>query len=301
MKTYIIIIILLFLSHDLFAASCCGGGSSSSLIIIGDNQSEFALGITYRTDLGQTDNLGWASFHGDKVIDQQLAFNFQFQKQLSERFQVAVKSTLIEKHIEKQNRSEKKTGPGDFDLQATYEYLPEYTYSVWKPRGFIYSKLSVPQSKSLYDSNSILFSDVRGSGLYAAGIGSFFIKHLTDYTLKVTFEWQHFFGRDFGVMTLKDYDKIIIPLGLSYSFTEAPIAIGFGSTFSYQTPKHFKGSINATSNKEYFWEFNSFINWIINREDSVGLGYSDSTLIGKNINSSLYRSVAVTYTRSNAL
>lgn len=298
MRIFFTLSFILLLTSNLYAASCCGGGSSSSLILVGDNVQEYSLGFSYRNDLGQTDSMGWSTFHNDSVIDRQNAFNFQLQRQIADRFQLAFKSGVVEKNIQKQNRHEKTTGLSDIDLQATYEMLPEYTYSLWKPRGFLYSKISKPMSRSLYDSRSSIYSDVRGSGLYTAELGTFFIKTISSFTLKTTIEWQHFFGKDFGNSSLSDYDKFMLPLGLSYALASLPMAVGAGATWSYQTPKKFQGVVSGTSAKEYFWEINSFVNWVITREHAVGLSYSDSTLVGKNINSPLYRSMGLTYTKS---
>ena len=299
----IIFLAILFSVYNLkaMAGSCCGGGSSSSLILIGDNRQEYSLGLSYRDDLGQTDNYGWATFHNDKTVDQQTTFNFQFQRLVSDRFQAAMKSSLIQKDITKQNRHESTSGMGDIDLQATYEFLPEFTYSALKPRGFTYLKLTMPTSKSLYNSDSPLYSDVRGTGLYSLSAGVFFIKHISAFTIKTAIEEQHFFGKEFSTLTIKDYNKLIIPLGLSYAFDPAPLSFGTGATWSYQTKKTFTGSISGAANKEYFWELNAFTNWIIDRESTVGISYSDSTLVGKNINSSLFRTVGLTYTHSTAL
>ena len=299
-KIIFISIILGFQVNTTFAGSCCGGGSSSSLILVGDNIQEYSLGLTYRNDLGQTDNEGWATFHNNQIVDNQMSLNFQFQRQIYDHFQLAIKSSLIQKDIEKQNRHEQTMGLADIDLQSTYEYLPEYTYSPWKPRGFIYLKLSIPTSNSLYDSNSPIYSDVRGSGLYSISSGTFFIKHLSAVTLKSAIEWQHFLGRNFDQTYIKDYDKLIIPLGLSYGFDPLPIALGTGATWNYQTLKKFSGLVQGSASSEYFWEISAFANWIISREVTIGLSYSDSTLVGKSINSPLYRSLGFTYTNATA-
>lgn len=283
------------------ASSCCGGGSASSMIITGDNAREFNLGYSYRNDLGQTDRSGWASFHDERTKDQQTALNLQYQSMIEDQFQMAGKISLINKSVRKQGRVENKSGLGDLELQGTYEFLPERTYSIIKPRGFLYSKFGIPNSRSLYDSKSVLFSDVRGSGLYNISLGTFFLKRLSVTTLKAGLEFQHFFGRTFQEGKLSDYDKVIVPLGATYAFDPVPLSVGINSTWNYQTEKNFTGSITSRSEKEYFWETGIFLNWSANREETWGISYSDSTLVGKNINSPLYRSFSLNYTLATAL
>lgn len=292
---------LFFLISKSYASSCCGGGSSSSLIITGDNRQELNLGFSYRNDLGQTDSEGWSGFHDDRTKDQQSAFNLQYQRMVEDQFQLAGKMSFINKNIRKQGRLENKSGPGDLEVQGTYEFIPERAYSVLKPRGFIFSKMSVPNSRSLYDSRSVIYSDVRGSGLYSASLGTFFLKQFSVFTLKAGAEVWHLFGRSFSEGKLSDYNKFIIPLGGTYSFDTIPLSWGINSIWNYQTKKKFTGTVNSVSGKEYFWETGTFLNWTVNREETWGLSYSDSTLVGKNINSPLYRSFGLTYTLATAL
>lgn len=288
-------ILFLIIFSKLYASSCCGGGSSSSMIITGDNRAELSLGYSYRNDVGQTDTSGNAYFNNSAITDQKQTINLQAQYQVSEYTQLATKTSFVEKELNKSGLNESNMGLGDIDLQATYEYLPEFTYHPIKPRGFIYFKSTIPTSKSLYNSESSIKSDVRGTGLYSIGLGNFFIKKFDNWTIKFTSEWNHFFGRNYKDLALSDYDKLIIPIGVSHSFDNSDFTIGFTDSFSYQTSKTLSGMNNSTSASEYFWELNTFINYSLNRNQMFSLSYSDSTLIGKNINSPLYRSAALTY------
>lgn len=283
------------------ASSCCGGGTSSSMIITGDNAHELNIGFGHRNDLGQTDAEGWAKFHDSRTKDQQSSLSIQYQQIIKDEFQLAGKITFIDKNIRKQGRVENKSGPGDFELQGTWEFLPERTYSLVKPRGFLFSKASLPNSRSLYDSRSVVFSDVRGSGLYTISLGTFFLKRFSVVTIKAGAEVQHLFGRRFPDGKLSDYNKIILPLGASYAFEDLPLSLGVNSTWNYHAEKKFSGSLASVSGKEYFWETGTFLNWSVNREETWGLSYADSTLVGKNINSPLYRSYSLIYTLATAL
>ncbi len=265
---YLFLFVLFIFSQWAQASSCCGGGSSSSMIITGDNRQEWNLGMSYRNDLGQTDNEGWATFHGEKIKDQQQSLSFQYNRLVLDQLQLAAKTSIIQKVMQKQGREETANGLGDLDIQASYEFLPEYTYSPIKPRGFVYSKLTIPNSQSLYDSNSAIFSDVRGTGLYSFSLGTFFIKKFSSSTFKFGAEGQHFFGKSFDQTQLNDYNKIILPLGYTYALDPIPLSIGMNSTWNYQTEKKISGITNRTSSHEYFWELGTFVNWSVNRNET---------------------------------
>jgi hypothetical protein len=297
-----LILISIFIFHKLaFASSCCGGGSSSSLIITGDNRYELSLGISARNDIGQTNSIGLAYLNNDSVIDQRQSINLQAQYQLSEFSQIAIKSSVISKEMLKSGINEKNKGLGDIDLQTTYEYLPERQFSLIKPRGFAYFKVTIPTSNSLYDSTSKIMSDVRGTGLYSFGLGNFLLKKIDLVTFKMTTEWNHLFGKSFLGYKLKDYEKFSIPFGISYAFGESSWSAGLTNSWNYQTGKEISGNINSKSSSEQFFEVSSFINYSPTREDIYSLSYADSTLIGKSLNSPLYRTWALTYTFVNAL
>lgn len=300
MKSLILLTSIVY-SFSVWGSSCCGGGSSSSMIITGDNLQELNIGFGHRNDLGQTDSDGWASFYDSRTRDQQSSLSIQYQRMIQDQWQLGGKISFIDKNLRKQGRVENKSGPGDLEIQGTWEFLPERTYSLIRPRGFLYSKISIPNSRSLYDSHSVIYSDVRGSGLYTTSLGSFFLKRLSLLTLKGGLELQHLFGRTFSEGKLSDYNKIIVPLGATYSFDPMPLSWGINSTWNYQTKKKFNGTITAVSEKEYYWEMGTFVNWTVNRDETWGLSYSDSTVVGKNINSPLYRSFGLNYTLATAL
>ena len=285
----------MFKQHLAFSASCCGGGSSSSVIITGDNQQELSLGYSYRNDIGQTDNQALASLNDNSIKDHQFLYSLQFARMLFDRFQTSIKMGVTSKELDKQHRIEKKSGLQDIELQSTYEFMPEYTYSKYKPRGFGYLKLSVPMSKSLYDSESQLFSDVRGSGLYSLAPGLFFLKKISALSLKSGFEYQYYFGKRFSDSTLSDYYKLVIPFGASYVLDQHPVVLSITSTWNYQTSKNLVGFIQSESPSEYFWDLNLSSTYRLSDAAGISLSYSDSSLIGKSVNSPLYRIIGLSY------
>lgn len=284
-----------------FAASCCGGGSGSSVIILGDNSQEFSFGYAFRNDIGQTDNAGFSSLHSSSIVDTQKIYNLQFTRVYFDRFQLAVKTGVTTKVLDKQGRQENKSGMQDVELQNIFEFLPEYSYSALKPRGFTYLKLTIPMSKSLYDSESALFSDVRGPGFYGLGSGLLFTKKVSQFSFKSGMEYQYFFGKEYSLAVLRDYYKVNIPFGISYGMESLPLILSLNSTWNYQSSKELVGRIQSKSPSEYFWDLNISSAYKLSDQSSVALSYSDSSIIGKSFNSPLYRTVGLSYNYGWAL
>jgi hypothetical protein len=293
---YFYLFSFIFLSFYIHASSCCGGGSSSSLIITGDNKAEMSLGYSKRFDIGQSNQDGFAVLNAEKNLDHSQNINFQSEYQITDRVQLGTRFSIVDKSIVKSGMKENTKGLSDIEIQSTYEYLPDFTYSEYRPRGFVYIKLSIPTSKNLYNSTSSVFSDVRGTGIYSLSAGNFFIKKINSYTFKLTFEWSHLFGKSYPYFKSHDYDKFNIPLGLAFTPLNTDFTFGLTDTFNYQFGKKLSGEINSNSPYEYFWDLSLFVNYSPNRNDLWSLSYSDSTLIGKSINSPLYRTIGLNYT-----
>jgi hypothetical protein len=296
-KIYLIFLFII-LSARSYASSCCGGGGSSSMIITADNKMEMSLGYSFRKDIGLTNSQGYSSLNSEQIRDESQNVDLGIHYQLLDYWQLASRVSLKSKDIKKSGKSESETGLSDIDIQASYEYLPEFNYSLWKPRGFLYSKLSIPTSKSLYDSQTPLFTDVRGAGLYSFSVGHFHQKKWGEWTVKLSTEVSHFFGKKYSNLKLEDYHKLLVPMGVSYAPENSDFSFGVNDTFTYQTPKKTTGTISSTSQKEYFWELGFFVNYMQNREAIWSLSYSDSSLVGKSINSPLYRTVSLSYAYS---
>ena len=301
MNFFLILFYFFVITHVAYSASCCGGGSSSSVIITGDNQQEFSFGYSYRNDIGQTDNQAVASLNDNSIQDHQFLYSLQIARMLFERFQTSLKIGVTTKDLDKQHRVEKKTGLQDIELQSAFEFMPEFTYSKFKPRGFSYLKLSVPMSKSLYDSKSQLFSDVRGSGLYSLAPGLFFLKKVSALSLKSGVEYQYYLGKIFSDSTLADYYKIVIPFGASFALDRSPVILSVTSTWNYQSAKDLSGFIQSKSPNEYFWDLNLSSTYRLSDAAGISLSYSDSSIIGKSVNSPLYRIIGLSYNYGWAL
>jgi hypothetical protein len=266
------------------------------MIITSDNQKEISLGYSHRTDIGQTNSDGKSTFNNSQIIDEKNSLNIGTSFLIKDQWQFGIKTSLVEKTVQKSGIKETNKGFSDIDIQGSFEYLPEFNYHPYKPRGFVYFKTTVPTSQSIYDSESKILSDVRGSGLYSVSMGNFLIKKFDLITLKFGTEFSYVFGKNFNSYKLKDFQKFTVPLGIAYAISNSDFSIGLTDTFSYTFPKTTIGNISSKSSKEYFWDINTFLNYSKNRDSIWSLSYSDSTLVGKSINSPLYRTVGLTYT-----
>lgn len=163
----------LFIQSSAFAASCCGGSLAAPALILGDEQRTFTATLAQREILEDVDTDGiWRKNQNHENIQN---LKLDFATLFSDRWQTGVSVPMIRKSKQYNSEENSKTGFGDVVLTLGYEALPEWEYSEWKPRGYLFTTLTVPTGKNLYETQGNTV-DVRGRGFWALGFGAAFIK-----------------------------------------------------------------------------------------------------------------------------
>src|SRR5690606_35595419 len=85
----------------------------------------------------------------------------------------------------------------DIGLLVGYEYLPDWNYNPWRPRGIGYVSLSIPTGRSVYQSTDKWGLDASGKGLWGLGIGTALIKAWGIWDVGFQGEVHRFFSRTF--------------------------------------------------------------------------------------------------------
>lgn len=270
----LLIFLILLTTQNALASSCCGGGSSSSLIILGDHEAEISLGTSFRNDFGNTDGHGEAFYNDKKARDTKKSLSLQGQFLIADFHQVALKLGFSEKDIKKGDLQDKKQGFDDSTVQYTYEFMPETTYSLYRPRGFIYLKGTISHSKSIHDSKSKVYADVFGAGEDSMGAGFLFTKKYGNILYKLGHEYSKFLKEGFY--------KSATPMGLTYSKPKSKISVGLNDTFIFEE-----------ENSVQYFELGAFINFEQNDDLLYSLSYSNSSLLGKSLNAPLYETISL--------
>lgn len=272
-----------------FAASCCGGGQSASSLILGDRLQEWTASTLYRSDLGQSNNDGKALFDGDNNRDQTLTYSLEYKKLFTDRFQSNISVNFIQKESKRLGKKESNSGFGDLGLGAFYEAFTNYNYSSWKPRAFIGIKLIAPFGENNFNSKKELRTDIRGTGFYKIDLPAVLVRDVWKFSLTPQYlPGQKNLDSTYAFATAGTY---------THAFNDA---FDISATFqwSYLAKKTYKSQTLVAGQ---YWEVSLSPAWTITPTTSLNLNYSDSTLIGINRNSALYRSVALGMTWAELL
>ena len=122
-----LVILFLFLPAKVFAASCCGGGVGASSLILGD--------LRARVQIQEASSAWYGRYKEGRYLELDKSpeirrFTMEAIYQSDEYWQLGA-SVLLEKSvIETQKRLKSSV------LNFFYEFLPEVSFSQWKPRGF---------------------------------------------------------------------------------------------------------------------------------------------------------------------
>lgn len=282
-------LITLLLSTNVYAASCCGGGQSASSLIIGDHLQEWTFLTLFRSDIGQTNNNGQALMDADENKDQTFTTSVEYKKLFGERAQGNMSLNFTQKESKRLGKNETSSGLGDLGIGTFYEAVTNYSYNEWLPRLFIGVKLIIPFGENNFNSKKELRTDIRGAGFYKLDAPLVAVKN--NWKLSATPQYL-------------PKQKNLVP---TYAFTTAgSYTYSLNDKFDFSTTLQW----NYLASKKYqsqnllagqYWDITLAPMWMLTKTTSVNLSYTDSTLLGKSRNSTLYRSASLGITWSELL
>ena len=275
------------------AASCCGGGFSSPSLITGDEKATFSVEIgSSMLDKDVSSHGIWKHRTSPEQLD---TFKIQAAHIFADRFQVGAGLPLVRRS----RAGIDSTGLGDAFLNLGYEVLPEFEYSVWRPRGVSYLTLTTPTGRSIQEASDSLQLDARGRGFWSLGLGTALTK---------------VFGRLDGVMTLEIHRSLqrevktssltgelhpgwggLFAIGSGYNF--AKTRLGANLSFSYEDPIETRGNISSEGSLTRFATASLMVSQMFGEDWAVSLAISDQSLLGSPINTALARAVTIAVQR----
>ncbi|RLA62674.1 MAG: hypothetical protein DRQ88_08860 [Epsilonproteobacteria bacterium] len=282
--------LLLIISFKSFGASCCGGGVIMPLLITGDYRAQFNFtasnsAVTY--SVGEDGDFQKRDGTNQEVIN---TFTLRGAYQISDYLQLGLSLPLQNSNKRTLNREESSTGIGDIRLQMAYEFLPELSFSFWKPRGFIFLNQIFPTSRSTYDSIDPLRTDAHGGGFFKTSIGVGLVKIIKTMDFQAMGEVHQGIKRSFDNITVDPSGGHSFLLGAGFN----PGNFRFGSSllYSYEGIAEINGQINSKAQSRYFWELGFNVNYLIDGF-SIMAYYSDQSFFGKAKNTTLSKTLGI--------
>lgn len=270
-------------SQTVSAAPCCAGASAVPSLITGDEARFF--GVTFSNAVVVADvpgaGKGLPVFRDELSADEvRRNFTLSFATLISDRVQVGGVVPVVQNQISTRTRNESSSRLGDVSMSLGYEAVPEWEYSEWKPRVYTFLQWVAPTGRSISETENPLAADVSGQGFHQLHLGAVAIKRWS--------AWDANLVTKIGTEFSDGSSMFSSSLGAGYSFAEIWRA-GMSLEAQYQSPSA------MLSSQKLVWNTGATLTALIGADSSLIAGYSDQTLFGPAINTTLARSLSLAY------
>ena len=274
---------LVLLSTQLMGAACCGGGANLPNLIVGDYKAQFSFSASHSAVTHSVDSDGKFIKRNKSNQEFSETFNFMGAFQFSDFWQAGVTLPIKKNSYKDEQKVESSSGLGDVKLQLAYEFLPEYAYSWWQPRGFLFFQHSLANSKSTYDAEKKHTTDALGTGFQKTSFGFSFLKISGSFDFLTMSEFHHSWSRG---ISLGDGQELYISPGQGYSVVlgagfspkSGPTRYGVSFTKSHENKKRFSGEFESVTSEKDTYEIGVNLGHI-RGENSYILGYADPLVL----------------------
>lgn len=298
-STIAFVAFLLF-SGNGFGAACCAGGSSQTTIITGDFGSQLSVNYQNGLESYQVDGAGLITGpnKGEKRVRE--IINFTGSVVYEEYYQISLTLPHITNTYSFEDVKKSDAGVGDPVVQLTYEFLPELTYSPWKPRGFIFYKRSFARSTSIYDSEKDLASDAFGLGYDVNTLGFAFYKVKASWDF--SYIGQVFKGAPRQFKRKQNFRVIpgngtIQNLQIARQFPSYNLRLAMDMISYYEGVKRFEGDVDNITEVKSYRGAGFFVSYMGAQNMTYSLGYLDQGFLGglRNINANRVLALGAQY------
>lgn len=291
------LLMILLLSRHSFAASCCGGGFSFPALILGDDKAQITSSLSTATVSDDVLNNGFWIHRRDNNSAQ--IFKLEGAALISDRFQFGASVPLVYKSNEIHSSA---SGVGDVSLFLGHESFPERTFSRYTPKGVSFLQLQLPTSPSIYDSSAETANESRGRGFYSLGAGIALIKSLRVWDFNYTGELHYSFAKKVDSMTLGGTTRLKPGFGTSHAlgagWNKGPYRVGFAASMLFEEAIEALGlnhALNSLGSSQQSFTGTLLASYMPSMESAWTLSYADQTLLGNPSNTSLTKTINISY------
>lgn len=269
-----------------FGAACCGGGFAAPSLIAGDERAILTAGLSYteiRKDV-YPDGV-WAE---RTFRESTQTFRLEGARVFAEQWQAGLALPVVRR----ERTGSATAGFGDLSATLGYEFLPDWDYNPWRPRGLVYAQLSAPTGRPVQASQALYQLDGRGRGFWAAGLGALLTKTYGSVDVFLNANLRRGFRRSLGDRgALRPGWGGDLGLGFGYSFGD--LRIGPSLTWSYEDPIELEGVASSPGARERYATAVLAAAYLVNPEWAATLSASDQTLFGHPTNTRLGRGLVL--------
>ncbi|POB12923.1 hypothetical protein [Halobacteriovorax sp. DA5] len=289
MASYTLILFTIFYTISTYASSCCGGGANIPNIILGDHQWEAKINYANSAVTSEAGVDGKIhNINSKNEVTETIALKGSYL--IDSYFQFALDIPIKKRTVESPTQRTSTTEIVDPSFQFTWEFLPELTYNLIKPRGFIFFKQLIPNGNSIYSYNDPLLSDSLSRGVFESTLGFAFFKVVYEYDYSLTLEGHYGFKRTIDNKEVEPGFGYSSSLGFGYN---PNATMRFGTSLTYWQDSAVK--IDGIEGENKYYLSTSFNYSYMFTRSSIVLNYSDETILNIAKNTNLAKAISLTY------
>lgn len=283
------LVLILTYASSLWAAACCGGGFAAPSIIAGDDKAQLTSTVSYSQVVVDSVNSRGIWRSGDEH-QQVRTFRLEGAHIFSDRWQLGFSLPVIQRSFMGKSYS----GLGDAATSIGYEYLPDWDYDLYRPKGIGYLQVTLPTGMSPSESE-VGGLDSRGNGFLAIGVGTLLTKAIDRWDAMTSFEIHRSFEKHYSNSqvsgNLKPGFGGIFSMGGGYNLRSW--RYGTAITWTYEDPIRIQGANSGIRPLERYATGTFSLSYMASERWAGTLSYSDQTLFGNPVNTSLGRTLAL--------
>lgn len=291
MGRILLILSLLLLSRWAWASSCCGQSPASFTVLALDQTLSVNASYSLIRSEGRIFNRDQFHVWNDKKRSVQ-ALQLNVAGTIDSQQQYFINSSFLEGSYQDHLSQGTARHLSDTQLGYTYEIVPEYSYSYWRPLVYLSAMINVPTGKSIYDESSLSEgADVTGHNQWGAGLG--LTARKVYFPLTVTFQARtlRIFAKTFDQVEVSDFYDSSVALITNSVTRYKDISVTLGVTGNHLSRRTI--SPGSESGAMQNVTVIAGLQKPLSEEWFAGINYSDQTLVGPAKNSILNRTLTV--------
>jgi hypothetical protein len=288
-------------SNNVWAAACCARSAATPILILGDDEAQINVGFSFAKVLAEPLDTGTVVWKDPDTSELNRIIKVDGATLITDRFQVGASLNLVNHRISGVGVSESRTALGDMRVSGGYEILPSWEYSIWKPQGYLFTVLTLPTGRSLYESKTPGLSDVTGNGFFSLSVGNLLMKRWSRWDTFILPEIHYSLPRSFE--SFGEQNKVIpgfggsFGVGIGFSPGGGDIRLGARIQPKFDQGRKVISASSSSQTREWIMsnDLGLDMSYLLSTNDTVMLSYTDQTLIGPASSTNLNRVFAINF------
>lgn len=288
------VLILASFVSKAYSASCCGAGFTIPSIITSDDKAQLSGIYTYsKVHADVLPNGDWRRRTED---DHSQIYKIEGAHIIEDRWQAGL-SVAFQQRQRGGAMADKSSGLGDITAQLGYEYLPDWNYNPYRPKGIGYLSLIAPTGRSINESKDGSGIDARGRGFWGFGLGTILTKNWRKWDANTNLEVHQSFQKTVHNErvdgTLKPGRGGSFAIGTGYNFKS--IRMGGLINWVYEDPVDVVGNPSSQGQLQRYTNGSLILSYLFKNNSTAAISYTDQTLFGSPSNTALSKSITFFY------